>query len=63
MGMTLTAGSLLALAAIVCGFIAGIQDDGSFLFNAVTWFVLAIALAMTLGGTGPGFTFGPKKVS
>jgi hypothetical protein len=36
-------GTVLALIAIILGFIAGLTD-ADLIFNSLTWFVLALAL-------------------
>lgn len=46
-------GGLLALVCIILGFIVGITED-KLLFDALTWFVAAIALVVTLGGVSLG---------
>jgi len=46
-------GTILAIIAIILGFIAGLTD-ADLIFNSLTWFVLAIALEMLpLPGFGP----------
>lgn len=51
-------GTLLALVCIILGFVVGVTED-KILFDATTWFVAAIAFALSLTGVGP--TFGGKS--
>lgn len=46
--MSFTLGAVAAFICIVLGFVAGIADE-DVLFNALTWFVAAIAFG-TIGG-------------
>lgn len=47
-------GTILALICIALGFIAGFAD-ADLLFNSLTWFVAAIAFAVSLGGVALPF--------
>jgi hypothetical protein len=44
----MTFGQILGLIAIILGVIAGITED-KIVFDALTWFVLAISLVLVLG--------------
>ena len=46
-------GSVLALVCIILGFISGVADT-KILFDALTWFVAAIAVVLALGGVSVG---------
>lgn len=52
-------GTVLALICIALGFIAGFADE-DLLFNSLTWFVAAIAFAVSLGGVALPFGKRPQ---
>lgn len=49
----MSVGGLLALVCIILGFIVGVSDN-KIVFDALSWFVAAIAIVMTLGGVAFG---------
>lgn len=48
----MTFGQLLAIVALVIGVLVG-ADVAKLWFDALTWFILAIALMIVVGGVGP----------